>query len=150
MTDVPKLIRVTGHHLDLGHLPAAATAEGHSFVARMLTEWRNCVNLFGRPGEGFFVSAISGQVVGMCGLNIDPYGDDQSLGRIRHLYVLPSARRTGIGTSLVVACLELAANTFARVRLRTFDQSAAAFYTAIGFRAVSEPDATHEMWLADR
>ena len=86
----------------------------------------------------------------MCGLNVDPYLDDPTVGRIRHLYVLPSFRRSGVGTEVVTACLDLATRNFARVRLRTFDPSAAAFYTAMGFVEVDEPQATHGMWLTTR
>ncbi len=147
MPGTPVVARVTGHHVDLGLLPAAAAAEGHSFVDRTLNEWHGGTNRFDRPGEGFFLATNSDDVVGMCGLNVDPFLDDDFVGRIRHLYVLSSARRGGVGTTLVTACLELAAAKFDRVRLRTFDTQAAAFYIALGFREVSEPDATHELLM---
>ena len=149
MLDLPELSRVVGPDLDLGRLLAAASADRHRFVARTLTEWRTGANRFDQPGEGFFLAHEGGEIVGMCGLNIDPYANNPAVGRIRHLYVLPLTRRSGVGTLLVAECLDLAAGVFDRVRLRTFEPTAAAFYTTIGFQESAEEYATHEIALTD-
>ncbi len=133
----------SGVTLDLGSLPENARSENYDFVARAVTEWVTGTNRFNRPGERFFLARAGNETVGMCGLNVDPFENDPSIGRIRHLYVATAHRRTGIGRRLVAACLEAARPAFARVRLRTFDPDAAAFYVALGFAEVDEPDATH-------
>ena len=132
-----------GEPLDLASLAGLASAEGHAFVARTQTEWDSKANRFDAPGEGLFLALAATEIVGQCGLNVDPYIDDPSVGRLRHLYIAPAHRRRGIGRELVEACLGLARNRFDRVRLRTQNEAAAQFYEAIGFSRTDEPDATH-------
>ncbi len=133
--------------LDLGSLFNEAASEGHRFVARAATEWANGSNRFDQDGEGLFLAFAGEHTIGMCGLNIDPFLDDPTVGRLRHLYVTPHHRKAGIGRRLVCACLELADGSFRRVRLRTFDRMAAQFYEDLGFAAVGEQTATHSIRL---
>lgn len=130
---------------DLQELQQAATAEGHSFVARTRQEWDAGVNRFNHAGEVFFLAVEQGRVVGMCGLNHDPYVDDPTVGRLRHLYVHPNDRRTGIAARLVAECLTSAATSFERIRLRTSNPAAAALYQSLGFVTIDSPTATHEL-----
>lgn len=131
---------------DLGHLMRGAKREGHHFVVRTHVEWATGANRFDRPGEGFFLARVAGQIMGMCGLNLDPFVSDPSVGRLRHLYVAAPHRRRGIGRRLVEACLALAAERYDRVRLRTFDPDAARFYETLGFEPLLDPTATH-VWV---
>ena len=137
----------SGQKPELGRLSESAAAEGFHFVKRAHDAWRRGGNRFDRPGEGFFVALAIDEVVGMCGLNIDPYLDGPSVGRLRHLYVAPEARRRGVGRRLVMACLDLANGHFLRVRLRTFEADAIRLYESMGFRRIDEPDATHTLEL---
>ncbi len=137
------IVEASGPELELGNLPALARAEGHAFVDRTVLEWTGGNNRFDKEGERFFVARIDGQPIAMCGLNIDPFIQNPRVGRLRHLFVAAQWRRSGVGRELVTACLEGAEGTFDRVRLRTFDQGAAAFYTALGFSPLDERDATH-------
>ena len=130
-------------------LAGASSAEGHHFVSRALDEWTAGENRFDRPGEGLLLAVVGGIVVGMAGVNIDPYLDDPTVGRLRHLYVVSTHRRQGVGSALVDRCLALARRSFTVLRLRTNDGHAAAFYAALGFETTSETDATHVMMLAD-
>jgi len=75
-------------------------------------------------------------IVGVCGLNRDPYVDDPSIGRVRHLYVSPSHRRQGIGRALVRTVMDAASDRFRMLRLRT-TPVAGSFYGALGFQSVS-------------
>lgn len=144
-----RIVRVwPDDNLDLGDLVRSSVAEGHRFVARAREEWDAGVNRFAAPGEGLFLARHGDGVVGMCGLNVDPYAGDPGVGRLRHLYVAPGRRRLGVGRALVVACLELAAGRFRRVRLRTENEDAARFYLGLGFSAVDEADTTHVIELA--
>ena len=134
-----------------GHLAAAAEeAEraGYRFVSRLVDEWASGINRFDRPGESLLVAVLGGQVVGVCGLNADPYLSNNRVGRVRHLYVLAAHRRAGIGRRLLNAVIAAARGKFDRLRLRTKDAEAAAFYQRLGFRpCVGEPDCTHDLVL---
>ena len=112
-----------------------------------MTEWAEGDNRFDRPGEAFLLAREDSIVVGMCGLNVDPFLTDPEVGRLRHLYVLGEHRRRGIGSQLVDGCLTIAQASFRRVRLRTMDPGASAFYESLGFDRTDEPDATHALVL---
>jgi GNAT superfamily N-acetyltransferase len=87
-------------------------------------------------------------VVGVCGLNVDPYAAEPRVGRVRHLYVLSGQRRLGVGRRLVSEVIEAARGRFDRLRLRTENPGAAQFYEAIGFRSSGATDnSTHVMVL---
>ena len=124
-------------------LEERAESEGHEFVKRTTTEWTSGVNRFDRPGECFLLASSNDEIIGMCGLNRDPYLDNPVVGRLRHLYVHPDHRRTGVAAALVGACLDRADGNFDRVRLRTANPAADRFYRSIGFESTSEQAATH-------
>ena len=128
---------------DLDPLVAEADAEGHLFMHRLRDAWASCENRFDRPGELLLTACIDGRLIGVGGLNRDPFAQDPGIGRLRHLYVAQSARRLGVGTVLVHRLLTHAASHFALIRLRTFSPDAAAFYARLGFQPTGEADATH-------
>ena len=129
-------------------LCAESVAEGHKFVARLFDEWRSGMNRFNAPGEAFFVAESATGIVGVCGLNRDPYAGDASIGRIRHLYVLRAHRREGIGRALITAVIDAARIHFRTLRLRT-TPAAEAFYRALGFKCVTPGhDPTYVLELA--
>ena len=122
---------------------------GLGFVRRLVEEWASGQNRFDRPGEALFVARIDGRLVGVCGLNVDPYAKAPSVGRVRHLYVLGGYRRRGVGSHLARAALAAAAGTFDTLRLRTENSSAARLYERMGFRRdVATADCTHVMELS--
>lgn len=129
---------------DITALLEASLAEGHNLVKRLVEEWDDGSNRFDLPGEILLGARLGHELVGVGGLNRDPYLDDPAVGRIRHLYVLSAARRQGVGRSLVLALIDQARPTFRRVRLRTIQPEAFRFYLALGFEETGdEPDATH-------
>ncbi len=128
-------------------LAAEANDEGIRFVQRTIDAWRSGENRFDHPGEAFFLVRDEDEVVGMCGLNIDPFVDLPSVGRVRHLYVSPSRRREGLGTVLVLSVIDAAADRFDSLRLRTYDPVADAFYVEVGFARRDHESATHTMDL---
>jgi GNAT superfamily N-acetyltransferase len=129
-------------------LSALAEREGHSFVSRLTTEWQTRFNRFDGPGEALFVAEAQAEVVGVCGLNIDPYADDAHIARVRHLYVAPGVRRHGIGSALLEAVVRQARSAgFKRLRTRTYGEAASEFYRAHGFRRTDGPTWTHELDL---
>ena len=133
----------------LADLVVESQREGFAFVRRLVNEWESGDNRFDRPGEALFAAVADGRVVGVCGLNVDPYLPGGRVGRVRHLYVAAAFRRRGIGAGLVEAVIRTAHGTFDRLRLRTDSEPAARFYESLGFRRTDdEPDGTHDRDLA--
>jgi GNAT superfamily N-acetyltransferase len=107
---------------------------GFRFVQRLIDDWQTGSNRFDRPGERLLAAFVDGRVVGIGGLNIDPYTTDHRSGRLRHLYVLEAHRRQGIGRCLVERLIAEARPHFDRLRLRTNSSGAALFYETVGFQ----------------
>ena len=128
----------------LGALIAESEQQGLLLVRRLAEEWASGANRFERPGEALFVARLAGQVVGVCGLNVDPYATEPNVGRVRHLYVLLAYRRLGVGRQLVTEVMATARGRFARLHLRTNNPAAAQLYESLGFRrCVGAGDFTH-------
>jgi GNAT superfamily N-acetyltransferase len=133
----------------LAELVADSERSGCRFVRRLLDEWAAGVNRFDRPGEALFAAVADGRVVGVCGLNVDPYAASPRVGRVRRLYVLSSRRRAGVGRRLVAEVVAAARGVFDRLRLRTENPEAARFYERLGFRpCVGQDDCTHLLELS--
>ena len=69
-------------NIDLDTLQAMrkeSLCEGFDFIDRLCKEWALGNNRFELPGEAFFIVTANGQVVGVCGLNQDPYTRTQPL-----------------------------------------------------------------------
>jgi GNAT superfamily N-acetyltransferase len=120
------------------HEELLATAMDEGFVAmRLLQEdWDIGVNRFSEPGEALYDARIHDRLVGVCGMNRDPYVKDSTIGQLRRLYELPGQRRKGVGRTLVLRALEDARSAFRAVHLRTINEQSAAFFKAIGFTPV--------------
>jgi GNAT superfamily N-acetyltransferase len=83
-----------------------------------------------------------GALIGVGGLNIDPYLHRADVGRIRHVYVLGDWRRRGIGRTLVSRLIDEARRSFREVRLRTDTDEGASFYAQRGFRPTNDATAS--------
>ena len=44
-------------------------------------------------------------LIGIAGLNRDPYLSDKNIGRVRHLYISKAFRRNGYARLLMISCL---------------------------------------------
>lgn len=134
---------------DISALLQVSREEGHALVERLVDEWADGSNRFDRPGESAFEARLGSRLVGVGGLNQDPYIDDPRVGRIRHLYVSPDVRGTGVGRALVQALVDHARGRFIRVRLRTTRTGVSEFYLGLGFEETpDERDSTHHLWLS--
>jgi GNAT superfamily N-acetyltransferase len=122
-----------------------ADREGYAFMQRLEQDWRSGANRFDRAGEALFGAFSGERLVGVGGLNRDPYVRTEGIGRLRHLYVAFDARRRGVGRLLVERIIAEARGSFAVLRLRTPSADAAAFYCRLGFIETDEDAATHVM-----
>lgn len=129
----------------LDALLAESEQAGSLIVRRLVDEWASGANRFDRSGEALFAARIEGRLVGVCGLNVDPYSAEPRLGRVRHLYVLSAYRRRGIGRQLVASVIATARGRFDRLRLSTGNPGAAQFYERMGFRSDEAAHCTHVM-----
>jgi GNAT superfamily N-acetyltransferase len=141
-------------HLDnlslnsLAPLIAESEREGWHFLRRLGHDWDVDSNRFKQPGEALFAVWANGAIVGVCGLNVDPYADDATIGRVRRLYVGRAFRGRGIGRRLVHAVIEAAQGQFQVLRVRTTDVCAARLYEQLGFTATrGVPNCTHLLLL---
>ena len=104
---------------------------------RLNDNYQSGANAFNRSGEALFGLERMGQLVGVVGLNIDPYFNDSDIGRVRHLYVHPAFRRSGVGRVITEAIEAHATGRFTRLQLFTSADAAARFYEALGYSVVS-------------
>ncbi len=132
---------------DLVPLIEQSLAEGHRMIVRLRDEWLDSSNRFDRPGEALYAAYAGGVMAGIGGRNIDPYGGDPSVARVRHVYVLPAFRRLGVGKALTQRIVNDAQGRFASIVLRTRNPEAAALYAALGFTSVAEETTTHRLLL---
>jgi GNAT superfamily N-acetyltransferase len=122
--------------------------QGFGFLDRLVSEYVNGTNQFEKPGEALFSAYCDQQLIGIGGLNRDPYLEEGDIGRVRHLYVLSTWRNQGVGKRLVQSIIAEAKGLFRLLTLRTFSAQADCFYRAIGFQTKLEMNsATHHLTL---
>ena len=128
----------------LTELEADANADGQAMVSRLIREWHDGRNRFAAAGERVYVAKRGERVCGVCGLNRDPYAGDDSVGRVRRLYVAVRERRMGVGHALIDQLMADASGVYSWVHLRAHEHRAAAFYEANGFEPIAgNADYTH-------
>lgn len=132
---------------DVERLLDASRREDYNFVERLVADWNDGSNRFDGASELLLSVRVDGKLVAVGGLNRDPYLDDPTVGRIRHVYVHPDARGQGIGRELVSVLVDRARLLFRCVRVRAGPPGAAAFYESLGFATSSESDTTHQLAL---
>jgi GNAT superfamily N-acetyltransferase len=144
------ITRVTELSRDhLASLLAESEASGYRFLRRLVDEWDRGVNRFSRAGEALFAAESEGRIVGVCGLNVDPYLNDPRIGRVRNVYVLVAHRGRGIGRRLVERAITAARGHFRGLRLRGEEAGPARLYESLGFRPCTGiPNCTHILELS--
>lgn len=123
--------------------------EGFAFLRRLIVDWNSGKNRFDSSGETLLLAIENENVVGVGGLNIDPYANDAKVGRIRHVYVAKNHRRCAIGRRLVVELLKLAKVSFREVLLNTDTVEGDLFYSSLGFTALPD-DARNSHFVRPR
>lgn len=151
MSDTVNIERISS--LNLGQVTALleeSESEGWRFLRRLVDEWKQGVNRFDKPGEALFAAMDKQKLVGICGLNIDPYADESKIGRVRRLYVLREYRGRGIGRQLVQAAIRAAQGEFSTLRVRTENSAAGLLYERLGFsQTADQADTTHMLMLEE-
>ncbi len=117
----------------LAPLLAASIEEDFHFIERLVREWEEAQQRFNRPGELLLAVYKEEDIIAIGGLTSDPYSGEPALGRLRHVYVRPDARRRGIGRRLVRILEQAAGQTYRALVLRTDSPTAARFYEMLGY-----------------
>jgi GNAT superfamily N-acetyltransferase len=120
-------------HDDLLPLLTASLSEGYDFVQKLWDEYQSGANRYDKDGAVLLGGYLEDGLWAIGGLHRDPYLNQPDIGRIRHVYVLPSARRMGIGRQLVTALIEHSRAHFRILTLRTPTAHGDAFYRSLGF-----------------
>lgn len=87
------------------------------------------------------------KLIAIGGLNIDPYSSENSLVRVRHLYVSKKYRRNNIGRILLDKILTYARGRFLRVRLYSDNIESGKFYISCGFSESVEEHGNYSLEL---
>lgn len=124
----------------------ASLLEGYSFIQKLWDEYQSGEKAFNQPATTLLGGYEDGQLIAVGGVHPDPYLKIPTIGRIRHVYVLPGYRRSGVGKKLVETLIDYAAAHFTSLTLRTPTEHGRAFYKALGFSdAPRFAEATHWM-----
>lgn len=135
--------------IDLAHLVKESKKEGFRFLERLIDEYKDGTNSFNKPGEFIYgVYNAHGIVVAIGGLNIDPFTENQSIGRLRRFYVAADYRRKGIGALLLNEIISDAKRYYHVLVLNTDTERADRFYTSFGFCKEDKfKNSTHYLYL---
>ncbi|MEO0836736.1 MAG: GNAT family N-acetyltransferase [Cyanobacteria bacterium J06642_3] len=140
---------MTNTELELiNHLVEESLSQGFQFVSRLVREYNAGLNCFNKSGEMLLKASARGRIIGICGLNLDPYLKDSKIGRLRHLYVESAWRKQGVGLLLVTQLIHEAKQHYELLTLRTDTSAVHKFYQKLGFK--TEPiikHATHHLQL---
>lgn len=134
---------------DLSHLVIESRENGFRFLGRLVQDYKDGTNAFNQNGEALFgVYNRQDELIAIGGLNIDPFSNNQEIGRLRRFYVAKEYRRHGIGTILLNAIMTQAKNHFKVLVLHTDTHEADQFYSSYGFHKNSPyPNSTHFLSL---
>ncbi|MCT4707655.1 GNAT family N-acetyltransferase [Enterobacteriaceae bacterium H16N7] len=139
---------ITPLTLGFAELRTQSISSGFNMLRRLDENWHSCQNRFDRPGEKLLGAWVEGLLVGVCGLNIDPYSSIPGSGRLRHLYVDTAWRNKQVGSLLLTETLKGSCRWFDFINTNA-PPPAYSFYEQAGFVAVSDIDrVTHRLCLS--
>ncbi|MBG9832287.1 GNAT family N-acetyltransferase [Bacillus wiedmannii] len=107
--------------------------EGFYFLIKLISEYENKINTFNKNGECLFGIFQGEKLIGIGGLNEDPYTENNKIGRVRRFYISKDYRRVGLGNLLLNRLLSHSEKYFKVVVLHTDTKQGDAFYTVNGF-----------------
>lgn len=118
-----------------------STNLGYRHVQWLARDWHNNSNRFDDVGEGLWAAYDSEtRLIGVVGLNQDPFALDGQVGRVRRLYILEQWRGKGIGRRLL-SCVEQEAQQYFERLVANANSGAFGFFEGLGF--VPTPTAKH-------
>lgn len=129
----------------LAPLLLESEAQGFRLLRRLKDDFESGANRFEKTGELLLGAFEGGQLVGVGGLNVDPFAGDARVGRIRRVYVLSEFRGRGFGRALMTELMAKAKGNFSKLRLRTREEPARKLYESLGFAYLGEGETTHEL-----
>ncbi|MDA2516308.1 GNAT family N-acetyltransferase [Bacillus cereus] len=118
---------------EFSHLVQDSEEEGFNFLIRLINEYKNEINTFNKTGECLYGIFRGDMLIGVGGLNEDPYTKDNKIGRLRRFYISKDFRRIGLGNLLLNQLLCHAEKYFEVIVLHADTKQGDAFYTANGF-----------------
>lgn len=146
MTGVPIQIVRLSEELpdDFPTLREEARAEGYRLVETFAEEWRAGRYAGPEADHAGFAAFADGRLAALGAITPDPYDPGPDLLRLRHLYVRPPFRRTGVGRVLATSLIQQGLDLAGRLSLRAADERAALFWDSLGFQRVADnPARTH-------
>ncbi|MBP3972418.1 GNAT family N-acetyltransferase [Bacillus sp. WL1] len=115
------------------YLVQESKEEGFRFLKRLISEYENKINTFNKTGECLYGIFQEGKLIGIGGLNEDPYSENNKIGRLRRFYISKDYRGVGLGNLLLNQLVSHAEKYFKVVVLHTDTKQGDAFYIANGF-----------------
>ncbi|TCJ82057.1 UNVERIFIED_ORG: acetyltransferase (GNAT) family protein [Bacillus cereus] len=115
------------------YLVQESKEEGFNFLVKLISEYENKINIFYKTGECLYGIFQGEKLIGIGGINEDPYTENKKIGRLRRFYISKDYRRIGLGNLLLNRVLFHAEKYFKVVVLHTDTKQGNAFYTANGF-----------------
>ena len=147
--EIRPIVNLTEEALRL--ILAASLDEGYKLAQTLWDEYVSGKTRFDSDGAVLYGIYADGELVAVGGVHRDPYLDRPDIGRIRHVYVMPVLRRTGVGRRLMAALIDHSREHFAYLTLRTPTAHADEFYVSLGFsREPRFENATHWLSLDDQ
>ena len=125
-------------------LAEAARAEGYSFLDRLNARWHDDAYLDDADASLFGAFDV-GDLIAIGAQTFDEYDPSPDHRRIRHFYVHPDVRRTGVGRALASALIQQAFQLAPLLHLRATHDQSRAFWDVMGFERVDRPDRSHRL-----
>ncbi|MFD5259927.1 GNAT family N-acetyltransferase [Bacillus wiedmannii] len=115
------------------YLVQESKEEGFNFLIKLKSDYENKINTFNKTGECLYGIFQVERLIGIGGLNEDPFTENNKIGRVRRFYIAKEYRRKGLGGLLLVRILNDAKKYFNIVVLHTDTEQGDKFYTSSGF-----------------
>ncbi|WP_412675852.1 GNAT family N-acetyltransferase [Bacillus paramycoides] len=118
---------------EINHLVQESKEGGFNFLIKLINEYESERNTFSKSGECLYGIFQGNTLIGIGGLNQDPYTKDNKIGRLRRFYISKAYRRIGLGKLLLKQLLRHAEKYFHVVVLHTDTKQGDEFYCVNGF-----------------
>ena len=134
---------------EIGEILTESESFGYHYLTKMIDQWKTGQNRFSKSKEQLILYKDGERVVGIGGINEEPYIKESSYGRLRDVYVLKEYRRKRVASQIVEHLIEFGRKHYKAITLRVPDNAEASpFYESMGFLATQEIETvTHMKWM---